>query len=150
MVAGWGGEGRTEGKVREFGRDMYTTPYLKWITIRDRLCSTGNCAQCAVPAWMGGRSGGEWIHVYGQLSPFAVHLKLPPRCLLSSYTPTQNTKFKKKNAFLKRPLHQKPLSLALCHFTRVYALDTAGTWTSRVKGNRMLRCNGKFQSFTMS
>ena len=25
----------------------------------------------------GGEFGGEWIHVYGWLSPFAVHLKLP-------------------------------------------------------------------------
>jgi len=29
-----------------------------------------------VAAWMGGEFGGEWIHVYVWLSPFAVHLKL--------------------------------------------------------------------------
>jgi len=29
-----------------------------------------------VAAWMGGEFGGEWIHVYVCLSPFAVHLKL--------------------------------------------------------------------------
>ena len=30
-----------------------------------------------VAAWMGEESGGEWIHVYGWLSPSTVHLKLP-------------------------------------------------------------------------
>ena len=50
--------------------------YLKWITNRDLLYSTGNSAQCNVAAWMGGEFGGEWIHVYVWLSSFAVHLKL--------------------------------------------------------------------------
>ena len=50
---------------------------LKWITKKNLLCSTGNSVQCYVAAWMGGESGGEWMHVYVQLSPFAVHLKLP-------------------------------------------------------------------------
>ena len=40
----------------------------------------GNSAQCYVAAWMGGEFGGEWIHVYVWLSPFAVHLKLSQRC----------------------------------------------------------------------
>ena len=39
----------------------------------------------------------EWIHVYVRLSPFAVHLKLSQHCLLMSYTPIQNKKFKKNN-----------------------------------------------------
>ena len=30
-----------------------------------------------MPASMGGGFGGEWIHVYIWLNPFAVHLKLP-------------------------------------------------------------------------
>ena len=32
--------------------------------------------------WQPGRTefGGEWIHVYGSLSPFAVHLKLSQCC----------------------------------------------------------------------
>ena len=42
--------------------------------------STGNSAQCYVAAWMGGDFGGEWIHVYVWLSPFAVHLKLSQHC----------------------------------------------------------------------
>ena len=65
-----------EGIVREFGIDMYTLLYLKWITNKDLLYSTGNSAQCYVAAWMGGESGGDWIHVYLRLSPFIVHLKL--------------------------------------------------------------------------
>jgi len=34
----------------------------------------GNSAQCYVAARMGVDFGGEWIHVYVWLSPFAVHL----------------------------------------------------------------------------
>ena len=55
---GWG-----EGIVREFGTDMFTLLYLKWITSKDVLSSTGNSAQCYVKAWIGGEFGGEWIHV---------------------------------------------------------------------------------------
>ena len=42
MVAkeeGWGGE-----TVREFGMDMYTLLYLKWIINKDLMYSTGNSA----------------------------------------------------------------------------------------------------------
>ena len=46
---------------------MYILLYLKWITNKD--------LQCYVAAWMGGEFGGEWIHVYVCMSPFAVHLK---------------------------------------------------------------------------
>ena len=41
------------GIVREFGMDMYTLLYLKWITNKDLLCSTWNSAQCHVAACMG-------------------------------------------------------------------------------------------------
>ena len=34
-----------EGIVREFGIDMYTLLYLKWITNKDLLYSTGNSTQ---------------------------------------------------------------------------------------------------------
>ena len=36
--------GKDEGNklVREFGMDMYTLLYLKWITNKDLLCSTGS------------------------------------------------------------------------------------------------------------
>ena len=69
-------EGWREGIVREFGMDMYTVLYLKWIANKDLLSSTWNSAQCYVAAWMGGELGGEWIQVYVWLSPFAVHLQL--------------------------------------------------------------------------
>ena len=49
---------RGEGIVREFGKDMYTLLYFKWIN-KDLLYSTGNSAQCYVAAWMGGEFGGE-------------------------------------------------------------------------------------------
>ena len=42
MVAkeeGWGGE-----TVREFGMDMYTPLYVKWIINKDLMHSTGNSA----------------------------------------------------------------------------------------------------------
>ena len=74
------GEGWGEGIVREFGINMYTLLYLKWITNKDLLYSTGNSAQCYVAAWMGGEFGGEWTHAHVWLSPFAVHLKLSQHC----------------------------------------------------------------------
>ena len=36
------GGGWEKGIVREFGMDMYTLQYLKWITNKDLLYSTGN------------------------------------------------------------------------------------------------------------
>ena len=70
------GKERGEGIVREFGTDMYTLLYSRRMTNKDLLGSTGNFAQCYVAAWKGGRFGGDWIHVYAQLSCFAVCLKL--------------------------------------------------------------------------
>ena len=77
MVAGvrMGGE-----IIEEFGMDMYTLLCLKWIINKDLRYSTGNLAQCYVAAWMRGESGGERIHVYVWLSPFAIHLKLSQHC----------------------------------------------------------------------
>ena len=80
-----------KGIGSEFEVDMYTLLYLKWITSKDPLCSTGNSAHYYVAAWMGGEFGGEWIHVYVWLSPFTVYLKLT--ALLIGYTPIQNKKF---------------------------------------------------------
>jgi len=56
--------------------DRYTLLYLKCITNKDLLYSTWNSAQCYATAWMGGEFGGEWIHVYVWLSPFAVQLEI--------------------------------------------------------------------------
>ena len=39
------GEEWGKGIVREFGMDMYTLIYLKWITNKDLLYSTGNSVQ---------------------------------------------------------------------------------------------------------
>ena len=39
------GKGWRGGIVREFGIDIYTLLYLKWITNKDLLYSTGNSAQ---------------------------------------------------------------------------------------------------------
>ena len=74
------GRSRGEGIVREFGMNMYTLLYLKWITNKDPLYSTWNSAQCYVTAWMGKEFGGEWIHIYVWLGLFAVHLKLSQHC----------------------------------------------------------------------
>ena len=63
-----------EGIVREFGIERYTQLYLRWITNKELLYSTGNSAQCYMAAWMGGESGGEWIQAYVWLNHFAVHL----------------------------------------------------------------------------
>ena len=60
--------------------DMYTLPYLKWITNKDLLYGKGNAAQCHVAGWIGVGFGGERIHVYVWLGPFAVHLKLSQYC----------------------------------------------------------------------
>ena len=76
--------------------DMYTLLYLKWITNKDLLYSTGNSAQCYVAAWMGEESGGEWIHGYIWLRPFAAHLRLSHHCLLIGCTPVPNKRFFKK------------------------------------------------------
>ena len=62
--------------------DMDTLLYLKWITNKDLLYSSGNSAQCSVAAWMGGELGGGWIHECVWLSPFAVHLRLSQHCQL--------------------------------------------------------------------
>jgi hypothetical protein len=57
------GETQGEGIVGEFEMDMYILLYLKWITNKDLLYSTGNSAQCHVAVWMKGEFGEEWIHV---------------------------------------------------------------------------------------
>ena len=66
--------------VRDSETDMYTLWYLKWINSKDLLYSTRDSALCDVAAWIGGESGGEWIHVYVWLILLAVHLKLSQHC----------------------------------------------------------------------
>ena len=47
------------GRDGKFRMDMYTMLYLKRITNKDLLYSTGNSAQFYVAAWMGGKFEGE-------------------------------------------------------------------------------------------
>ena len=72
---------------------MYTFLYLKQITNKDLLYSTGNSAQCYMAAWMGEEFEGKWIYVYVWLSPIAIHLKQSQHCLSTDYTLIQNKSF---------------------------------------------------------
>ena len=56
--------------------DMYTLLYLKQITNKDLLYSTGNTAQYCVIAYMEKEFEKEQIHMYIQLNHCAVHSKL--------------------------------------------------------------------------
>ena len=71
------------GIVKEFGIDMYTLPYLKWINNKVLLYGTWNSAKCYVTAWMEGGFGGKWMHAYVWLNLFPVHLKLSQLCSLA-------------------------------------------------------------------
>ena len=72
---------------------MYTLLYLKWITNKALLYSTGNSAQCYVTAWMGGEFEGEWIYRYKWPSLLTIHLKVT----LLSATLQHKIKSLKKN-----------------------------------------------------
>ena len=46
--------------------DKYTLLYLKWITNKGLLYSTGNSAPCSVAAWVEGVPGEKgYMYVYG-------------------------------------------------------------------------------------
>ena len=63
MVAG-GGVG--EGIVRELGKGTYTLLYLKWITNKDLLYSTGNSLNVMwQPGWEGGLGENGYIYTCG-------------------------------------------------------------------------------------
>ena len=49
--------------VREFGSTCTHYIYFKWIINKDLLYNTGNSAQGDAAVWMGGKFGGEWMHV---------------------------------------------------------------------------------------
>ena len=84
-----------EGIVREFGMDMYTLLYLKWITNKDLLYSPGNSVQC----YVAGRG------VWGRMDTCickAESLFCPRETtttLFISYTPIQNKKSKQTWVF---------------------------------------------------
>ena len=53
----WGSGGEwEEGIVREFGMHMYSLLYVKWITNKDLLYSTGNSVQYSVITYNGKES----------------------------------------------------------------------------------------------
>ena len=98
MVAGGRGrrERRGEGTVWESGMDMYTLLYLKWITKKDLLYSTGNSAQCYVAAWMGGKFWGEWIPCICVTESLHCSPETITTLFVSQLNPIQNKKLKKK------------------------------------------------------
>ena len=66
LLERWKGKEEEEGRVREFGMDVNTLPYLKWITNKDLRSSTGNSAQYYKAAWRGGESGKKgYTYMYG-------------------------------------------------------------------------------------
>ena len=72
--------------VRDLEMDIGTWLYLKWITRKALLYSTGNSAPCYVAGWIGGELEGEWIHGY----VLAESLCCPPATittLLTDYSP---------------------------------------------------------------
>ena len=92
MVAKDGGRGkdRGEGIVREFGLDMDTLLYLKWITNR-ACCITYGALFSATqqPGWEGSVRENAYMCM-------AESLRWPPETvmtLLTGYTPIQNKKF---------------------------------------------------------
>ena len=86
-------EGCREGIFREFGINMYTLLYLKWITNKDLLYRTWNFAQCYVAVWLGGEVGGEWTHIYVCMAESLCCSHETITTLFFSYTPIQNKKF---------------------------------------------------------
>ena len=86
-------EGCREGIFREFGINMYTLLYLKWITNKDLLYSTWNFAKCYVAVWLGGEVGGEWTHIYVCMAESLCCSHETITTLFFSYTPIQNKKF---------------------------------------------------------
>ena len=78
-------------RVKESSMDMYTLLYLRWITNKDLLYSTGNSAQCY---GRGGEFKGRtdtWICMAAPL-----HCTTSPEIIttsLTSYTSIQNKKF---------------------------------------------------------
>ena len=80
------GEGWGKGTVREFGINMYTLLYLKWLTNKVLLYSTGNSAQRHMAAWMGGKFGGR-MDTYICMAESLCCLPENSTALLIGYTP---------------------------------------------------------------
>ena len=63
----------------------------------------------------GRKFGGEWIHVYVWLSPFAVHLKLSQHCQLATLQYKIKSYLKKLLLFLKVPYFSLLLILQMLY-----------------------------------
>ena len=59
-----GGKAGVGGINWEIGIDIYTILYIKQITNKNLLYSTGNSTQYSVMTYMGIESKKEWIYVY--------------------------------------------------------------------------------------
>ena len=61
----YGFQGGSGGEINwEIGIDIYIVLYIKQITKRNLLYSTGNSTQYSVITYMGKESKEEWIYVY--------------------------------------------------------------------------------------
>ena len=72
-----------EGRVRNFGKVMYTLLYLKWITNKNLLYTTWNFAQYYMSACMGGGFGGQCMYLAESLlwSPETQFISAAQSCL---------------------------------------------------------------------
>jgi len=64
---------------QELGMNTHTLRYIRQITNKDLLCSTGNSTQCCVITYMRKEPEKEWIYVYGWRGfPGGAVVKNPP------------------------------------------------------------------------
>ena len=90
---------------------------------------TTNSEQCYLAAWRGGKFGGEWIHVYRWLHPFAVHLKLLQHCWLA--TAQYKIKFKKMGKIQKtQRAIWKTHTCSKCNAHSAHSLTSTATHVS--------------------
>lgn len=79
-----------EGQLGSSVKDTHTNSVSTMDSQQGLSHSTQNSAQCQVAAGMGGELGGRRTHVYGWLSPLAVHLRPSQHC--SSAVPQHKIK----------------------------------------------------------
>ena len=72
--------GRGGGINWEIEIDIHTLLYIKQITHKDLLYSTGNSTHYPVMTYMGKESKKEWIYVHILLIHFAVQQKVTQHC----------------------------------------------------------------------
>ena len=94
------GEGWLEGLVREFGIDIYTLLYLKWIT-NSRITYCRAHGTLLNVMWQPGCEGrmGENGYMYIIVESFC-YLSETITTFLISYTPISNKKFKKDGSLM--------------------------------------------------